>query len=71
MSDNHDNWKKIHINRARSYSKRHNCTVQVRLCVKGRGKGRYNDYTPGEIDTWWTDSVCKVVAVYKNGVKLK
>jgi hypothetical protein len=70
MSD-HDNWKKIHTRRAISYSKKHNCIVQVRQVIKGRGKGRFDDYIPGDISGWWTDSVLKVIAIYKNGVKIK
>jgi len=67
----HDNWKKIHTRRAISYSKKHNCIVQVRQVVRGRGKGFFDDYIPGDPSGWGPDTVLKVIAVYKDGVKIE
>ena len=71
MSEDHDNWKKIHTRRAISYSKKNNCIVQVRKVVRGKGKGRFDDHIPGDPDGWWDDTVLKIISVYKNGVKIE
>ena len=58
------------INRARSYSKRHNCIVHVEHVVKGRAKGQYEDTEEGYPNCWWKSSVIEIVATYKNGKRI-
>ena len=57
------------IRRARTYSKRHRCQVNVEHVIKGRGKGRYYAAEKGCPACWWHGTVTEVVAVYKDGVK--
>ena len=58
------------INRARSYSKRHNCTMYVEHVVKGRGKGQYEPSEDGLCIGWWESSVVEIIATYKNGKRI-
>ena len=57
------------IRRARTYSKRHRCQVNVEHVIKGRGKGRYDTVEKGYPTCWWHGTVTEIVAVYKNGVR--
>ena len=58
------------VQRARTYSKRHNCQVNVEHVIKGRDKGRYYAAEKGyDEGCWCAGTVVEVVAVYKNGVR--
>jgi hypothetical protein len=61
--------RKRAIARARSYSKRHQCQVDVEHVVKGTGKGRYSTESHGKKGFWWDDSVVEIIATYVNGKK--
>jgi hypothetical protein len=62
--------KEREVQRARSFSSRHHCKVNVERVIKGRGKGRYYAAEEGCSSLWWHDSVVEIVAVYENGYKV-
>ena len=59
------------MTQARTYSKRHGCYVYVETVIKGRGKGLMEFRLRDEKALWWNSSVVEVVAIFKNGRKLK